>query len=264
MLLAAESIDQGRALVDRGIAADNSQPAGTAYLLRTSDKARSVRAIGYPLIQRKLQALIDIQLLEQDAIRQRHDVLFYFTGLSQVPDIDSNRYLPGAIADHLTSAGGRLDGSKQMSSLRWLEAGATGSYGTVVEPCNLLAKFPDPGVVMARYLRGNTLIEAYWKSVLMPGEGVFIGEPLARPFAGYQLIRQADNWVLRTRALAPGEYLLFAADQSVGPYRPLSEGIRVKLETTRLLLPPVQKSYFRLVRKVRPRPSRSENLFPSN
>jgi hypothetical protein len=63
-----------------------------------------------------------------------------------------------------------------------LEAGATGSYGTVVEPCNLLEKFPHPAVVMNRYLRGETLIEAYWKSVLMPGQGIFVGEPLAAPF----------------------------------------------------------------------------------
>jgi hypothetical protein len=28
------------------------------------------------------------------------------------------------------------------------------------------------------------LLEAYWKSVAMPGQGLFLGEPLARPFAG--------------------------------------------------------------------------------
>ena len=69
-----------------------------------------------------------------------------------------------------------------MSSLRWLEAGATGSYGAVVEPCNYLTKFPYPAIVIDRYIRGETLIEAYWKSVAWPGQGIFIGEPLARPF----------------------------------------------------------------------------------
>ena len=69
-----------------------------------------------------------------------------------------------------------------MSSLRWLEAGATGSYGTVVEPCNFPGKFPDVSVLMRHYLGGETLLEAYWKSVLMPGQGLFIGEPLAAPF----------------------------------------------------------------------------------
>jgi hypothetical protein len=69
-----------------------------------------------------------------------------------------------------------------MSALRWLEAGASGSYGTVVEPCNFPAKFPDPGLALSAYRDGVTLIEAYWRSVAMPGQGVFIGEPLARPW----------------------------------------------------------------------------------
>jgi uncharacterized protein (TIGR03790 family) len=99
-----------------------------------------------------------------------------------VPQITSNRYRPGAIADHLTSFGGQLTSSPQMSSLRWLEAGATGSFGTVVEPCNIAAKFPAPGLVLAYSRRGDTLLEAYWRSVAMPDQGVFIGEPLARPW----------------------------------------------------------------------------------
>jgi uncharacterized protein (TIGR03790 family) len=69
-----------------------------------------------------------------------------------------------------------------MSALRWLEAGATGSYGTVREPCAYPQKFPDAAVLIRRYTRGETLIEAYWKSVSSPGEGVFIGEPLAAPW----------------------------------------------------------------------------------
>jgi hypothetical protein len=38
-------------------------------------------------------------------------------------------------------------------------------------------------MLMDYYLRGNTLIEAYWKSVAEPGQGIFVGEPLAKPFA---------------------------------------------------------------------------------
>ncbi|MGH8742520.1 MAG: TIGR03790 family protein, partial [Burkholderiales bacterium] len=107
------------------------------------------------------------------------------TGAARVAGLQTLRFLPGAMADHLTSAGGALtgSGSGQMSALRWLEAGATASYGTVVEPCNLPQKFPDPAVAIGRYLAGDTLIEAYWKSVRMPGQGVFVGEPLAAPFA---------------------------------------------------------------------------------
>jgi uncharacterized protein (TIGR03790 family) len=64
--------------------------------------------------------------------------MFYFVGAATVPNVEGTQFLPGAVADHLTSFGGMLTDSPQMSSLRWLEAGATGSYGAVVEPCNFI------------------------------------------------------------------------------------------------------------------------------
>ncbi len=182
MALAATNFDDAKALIDRGLAADHSFPAGTAYLINTRDRARNVRSQFYPEIQAQLDPWFEIQVLNETDMVGRSDVMFYFTGRTQVPDLETHQYRPGAVADHLTSQGGQLTDSSQMSSLRWLEAGATGSYGTVVEPCNFTQKFSHPGVLMAHYLDGDTLIEAYWKSVLMPGQGIFIGEPLARPF----------------------------------------------------------------------------------
>jgi uncharacterized protein (TIGR03790 family) len=126
--------------------------------------------------------LINIEIRKEDSLISRADVLFYFTGLASVSGLETLHFIPGAIADHLTSFGGQLTDSGQMSALRWLEVGATGSYGAVVEPCNFPQKFPHPAVVIGRYLRGETLIEAYWKSVAWPGQGVFIGEPLAAPY----------------------------------------------------------------------------------
>jgi uncharacterized protein (TIGR03790 family) len=70
-----------------------------------------------------------------------------------------------------------------MSALSWIAQGATASYGSVSEPCNILAKFPNLRVLFEHYTHGETALEAYWKSVAMPGQGLFIGEPLARPFA---------------------------------------------------------------------------------
>jgi len=75
-----------------------------------------------------------------------------------------------------------------MSILNWIDAGVTGSYGTVVEPCSYVQKFPDPRIVMQKYLSGSSLIEAYWKSVKMPGQGLFVGEPLAAPFKACHLL----------------------------------------------------------------------------
>lgn len=184
MSIAALDLARAKALIDRGVQSDGTMPHGTAYLVAIDDAARNSRAdleyhnIGSAPVRRG----IAIQIVRDAPVHDRDDVMFYFIGAVTVPALASNHFLPGAIADHLTSFGGMLTAeSGQMSSLRWLEAGATGSYGTVVEPCNFPGKFPNIDVVMSHYLAGETLIEAYWKSVAMPGQGLFIGEPLAAP-----------------------------------------------------------------------------------
>ncbi len=184
MMLAGRNFREVKKLIDRGVASDHTFPTGTGYLVSTSDKARNVRAVAYPeIVARYMESPFDIRLVMANFIQDRKNVLFYFTGVIRVTALDSIRFLPGAIADHLTSAGGYLmSHGGQMSSLRWLEAGATASYGTVSEPCNFPEKFPQPGIVIDRYLHGERLIEAYWKSVAWPGQGLFIGEPLADPF----------------------------------------------------------------------------------
>jgi uncharacterized protein (TIGR03790 family) len=180
MTIAAASVESAKALIDRGVQSDGTRPAGTAYLVSTTDTARNVRNRSYPVVLEMLGRRA--RVVEGEALRDAKDVLFYFIGKDRVEALETLRFVPGAIGDHLTSFGGQLTDSSQMSALRWLEAGATGSYGTVVEPCNLPEKFPNPAVAIASYLLGDTLIEAYWKSVAMPGQGIFIGEPLAAPF----------------------------------------------------------------------------------
>jgi len=187
MMLAGYSQTDVFELINRGVAADYSRPDGHAYLLSTSDKQRNVRSSYYPYAVKNFGKLIDVTVEQKDYISGKSDILFYFTGLKKVDDISSNNFLPGAIADHLTSTGGVLFNGRQMSALKWLDAGITGSYGTVVEPCNFLGKFPNPVIVMKNYLNGDSLIESYWKSVSMPGQGLFVGEPLASPYKGCSL-----------------------------------------------------------------------------
>ncbi|QSA95827.1 TIGR03790 family protein [Methylococcus sp. EFPC2] len=219
MLLAGQTFQDVKQLIERGVASDYSYPAGVGYLLNTSDKHRSVRSIFFPETVKALGDAFHLERLDADSIKGKKDVLFYFTGLAKVPDLPSLRFLPGAVADHLTSVGGALTDTKQMSSLRWLEAGATGSYGAVVEPCNHVTKFPHPGVLMWRYAEGEPLIEAYWKSVAWPGEGVFIGEPLARPFAPRW--KPAANQEPSLQLFSPEwkTLRLETATSAVGPYR---------------------------------------------
>ncbi|MDO8412298.1 MAG: TIGR03790 family protein [Gallionellaceae bacterium] len=248
MSLAGLNLDQVKALIDRGIATDGSHPPGTAYLLKTDDKSRNVRSTRYPAVMQEMANLVEVQVVASNFIKDKDDVLFYFTGMVTVPHLDTLKFLPGAIADHLTSTGGQLTDSTQMSSLRWLEAGATGSYGTVVEPCNHLAKFPSPAVVMYWYLAGNSLIEAYWKSVQRPGEGIFIGEPLAKPYGGFNVYQDKDDIVLRTQALPAGTYGLLSADSMVGPYRREPISVTVHPGMNELHFKNLDKAVYRLIR----------------
>lgn len=251
MSLAAASVAEAKQLIDRGTASDGSNPAGTAYLVSTSDHARNVRAAGYPALRAQMQRILPAEIVEANAIENRSDVMFYFTGLTHVPSLDRNRFLPGAIGDHLTSAGGVLFGGSQMSSLAWLQAGATGSYGAVVEPCNFPAKFPVPAIVMAHYLQGETLIEAYWKSVQMPGQGIFIGEPLARPFAGISHHTGDGGMTLSARLLAPGLYDVQAAPSMMGPYRSVGR-LPVGWGASEIRLGKVPPAYYRFERHAEP------------
>ncbi|WP_370663903.1 TIGR03790 family protein [Massilia forsythiae] len=182
MLLPTESVAQARDLIDRGVGAGFRLAPASAYYLTTSEKARNSRAAFFPPAGRIAARRLAIRTLQADALEGARDIIVYQTGMAEVPKLDTLGFLPGALADHLTSLGGDLLGAGQMSSLRWLEAGATASYGTVSEPCNHWQKFPNPNVLLKNYLQGDSAIEAYWKSVAWPAQGLFIGEPLAAPY----------------------------------------------------------------------------------
>ncbi|MGV7210629.1 TIGR03790 family protein [Oxalobacteraceae bacterium A2-2] len=182
MLLPAESLEQAKALIDRGHVSSFRPPAATAWFLVTSDKLRSSRAPFFPRSGLVAQKKLTIKTVYADSLENEKDIMVYQTGRDFVPKLDTLHFVPGALADHLTSVGGDLLSDKQMSALRWLEAGATASYGSVSEPCNYWQKFPNSSVLLRHYLSGNTAIEAYWKSVAWPAQGLFIGDPLAAPY----------------------------------------------------------------------------------
>jgi len=195
MMLTAGSVAKVKELIDRGSSSDYTRPKGTAYLLSTNDDKRNIRSIYYPLIEKVFDRVTGVAIIKSDSIQNKKDILFYFTGVERVKWINRNNYLSGAIADHLTSSGGHLFKGKQMSVVEWIDAGVTGSYGAVVEPCNFIEKFPNPGIVMQKYLSGETLLESYWKSVKMPGQGVFVGEPLAVPYKDCKLFYNAGGFL---------------------------------------------------------------------
>lgn len=192
MQLAARSVPAALAMIERGIASDHTLAAGAAepamaWLAVTPDANRNVRERIFPPAGAVPGvAGFEVGRVKSDALPQLRRTLVYETGLARVPAPLAYEWLPGALADHLTSFGGQLErrvGDGQMNVLDWIDAGATASYGTVSEPCNHLQKFPHPQVLIQAYAQGVSALEAYWHSVAWPAQGVFVGEPLAAPFA---------------------------------------------------------------------------------
>jgi uncharacterized protein (TIGR03790 family) len=182
MLVAAGSVAAAKAMIDRGVAASvGERDSVGAYLMTTGDRNRDIRGTAFRhLVDSPPHRVIPIP--GSSFPTGASNVMFYFTGATRVAGSETLQFVPGAIADHVTSWGGIFDQDQQMTALAWIDAGATGSYGTVVEPCSIPGKFPDPDVLVRRYASGAPLIEAYWESVGMPGQGLFVGEPLAQPF----------------------------------------------------------------------------------
>ncbi|MDG2185198.1 MAG: hypothetical protein P8K79_05935, partial [Mariniblastus sp.] len=93
-----------------------------------------------------------------------------------------SKIIPGAIVENLTSFGGKFGvKNSQTNASHFLEYGAAGSSGTVVEPYALQAKFPHPRIHV-HYARGCSLAEAFYQSVQGPFQLLILGDALCRPF----------------------------------------------------------------------------------
>lgn len=92
------------------------------------------------------------------------------------------KFVPGAIADNLTSASAMFETDGQTKITELLHAGAAMSSGPVFEPFNLPYKFPN-AMMYGYYASGVAAIEAFYLSVTSPYQLLIVGDPLAQPFA---------------------------------------------------------------------------------
>jgi uncharacterized protein (TIGR03790 family) len=183
VMLTDTSLAQAEATLLRGTASDSSFPPQTVYLEKTSDSARNVRFVLFDNAIQECRARGDNAVTRTNSDSTAlTGALGLDTGLADF-SVPANAFIPGAVADNLTSFGGFiLENSGQTPLLAFLEAGACASYGTVVEPCNYTYKFPDPMVYFYQN-RGFCLAEAYYQSLANPYQGLIVGEPLSAPFA---------------------------------------------------------------------------------
>lgn len=173
-------------MIDRSVASDFTQPAGTVYYVETSDVNRSgPRHDLYPdAVLRMANAGGVGQHLLGVLPTGQHDCMGVMTGWAS-PNIDGEvmTLLPGSFADHLTSFAGNFSTTSQTKMSRWIAKGASGTAGTVEEPCNYATKFPNPRVHVV-YRKGLSLGEAWFRSNgSKPFQSLFYGDPLTRPYA---------------------------------------------------------------------------------
>lgn len=221
-----------RRLIDIGIKADDKEYTGTAYFLKTSDSVRSGRYEAQQVTANTYKNSLNFSTMIQDSLGGKNDILIYQTGLAKFDPSENgmNTYLPGSIADTLTSFSGRLyDSGGQMSALEFLKAGATASYGTVREPCSFSSKFPESSAYVSHLLSGDTLIEAYSKSVQLPTEGLFIGEPLARPYGKMKVTNNNGEVFLENRGTEEGIYTITYNGKTINNGVTLKQGQKVSI-----------------------------------
>jgi len=220
--LAVPSRAEGKALLARSVL---PAPEKSVVCLHGSgDGARNVRHGRYAAVERlwKLCATalfpsVSLSVATTNFPRVHEPVAGYTIGRATLPYTLTNETLsPVAIAEHLTSCGAIFPDAcgGQDTLWKWFAAGASASYGTVAEPCNFTAKFPDPAMHFW-YARGFTAGEAMWMAVKNPYQGLMAGDPLMRPFAKGpdievlrpkpgEVFRPGDSFRLRLRR-APGE-----------------------------------------------------------
>jgi hypothetical protein len=174
------------ATIDRSVAVDGTFPAGTFYFMQTNDAARSAPRHGaFPAAVAAIVAAGgSAQHLMADLPLGQLDCLGVMTGLAD-PDIANPSFglLPGAFCDHLTSYAATFDSSSQTKMSRWISKGASGTSGTVEEPCNYAGKFAHARLHVY-YVQGLSLGESWYRSMgFAPFQSLFLGDPLTRPFA---------------------------------------------------------------------------------
>jgi uncharacterized protein (TIGR03790 family) len=182
-MITSSNLTLAKQLVDSGVAGDATFPTQTAYLVKSDDVERNVRYVLFDnaIFNTRLRGNYTLQQTNAVSTSGFGNILGAETGYFNYP-VYGETFAPGSMVDNLTSYGGGLFGTDHLDILALLGPGAAGGYGTVSEPCNYLAKFPNP-LNYFYQARGFSLAECFYQGITNPYQGILVGEPLAAPFA---------------------------------------------------------------------------------
>ncbi|MEM9165644.1 MAG: hypothetical protein AAGB48_01315 [Planctomycetota bacterium] len=175
-------------MIDRSLAAGPGTASDAFYFMRTTDSARSGPRQGlFDTAATRIgnagfsAEVVAGQTLPTNATGEALGVMTGDDVLSFESDVTP--LAAGSFAEHLTSFGADFNRSQQTKISEWIRQGASGSFGTVEEPCAISDKFPA-AYMHVHYANGLTLGEAVLRSLrAVPFQGYLMGDPLTRPFA---------------------------------------------------------------------------------
>jgi uncharacterized protein (TIGR03790 family) len=239
-MITAGSLAQAKHLVDQGVNSDGTFPTQTVVLAKSSDPVRNLRyaEFDHAIFNARLSPAKNYSLVRMNTnVPGQPNLLGLQTGLANF-SLASNGFVPGAMADSMTSFGGVIFGANdQTTLLAFIHAGAAGSYGTVTEPSSVTEKFPNPQNYFYQS-RGFTLAECYYQSLDIPYQGLIVGEPLAAPWR--QLA--AGSWLgVASNAVVSGTATLtvnFSAADAGHPLQQIDLFVDGKFLRTLTNLPP--------------------------
>jgi len=180
----------------KGVQSDRTHPTGTVYFVTTGDKRSPCREWQYEGAKRELAQKGVAAVVTASFPEGKRDVLGLMTGTASVKPGRVKGYVPGSLAEHLTSFAGAFEQASQSKMSLWIRDGATLSAGTVTEPRAMYHKFPTARFYVY-YAQGCTAIESFYQALRCPLQILLLGDPLASPWA------VSDEVVLAELPVAP-------------------------------------------------------------
>lgn len=174
-----------RSYLQRAAAADFTRPQGTIYYMWNKDIRSATRDKCFPAMAAAINALGVAAKVQQGIVPDgAKDVTGLMVGAADFDLAKSGIVIrPGAICEHLTSAGGILSNTKFQTPLsEFLRHGAAGASGAIIEPRAIQAKFPLPSLQL-HYARGCSLAESFYQSISGPYQLLIVGDALCQPWA---------------------------------------------------------------------------------
>ena len=189
------TLDEVSRSLMRGAMSDGTMPKGTIYFVKRDEIRSKSRDWQYEPIQKILTEMKIACVVGTNELAGKTDILGVQCGRAHVDPLGYGRYVPGAMAEHLTSCGAIFDDDSQSHCTKWISAGATASAGTVTEPYAIWSKFPA-STFYVYYAQGCTVMESFYQSVRAPLQLFMIGDPLAGPWRktfGVTLVALKDD-----------------------------------------------------------------------